>query len=92
MATGVGLGSTTLVRPHLGAKMLAREFRRTLPNLYLCAKTHFAKMDTPWAQPAAKVVAADMERGGSAAASDQLQTRIARRCAEPGWRAVVLDE
>jgi hypothetical protein len=53
--------------------MLAREFRRTLPNLYLCAKTHFAKMDTPWAPPAAKVVAADMERGGSAAASDQLQ-------------------
>jgi hypothetical protein len=39
MATGVGRGSTTLVRPHLGAKVLAREFGGTLPKPSQTAKT-----------------------------------------------------
>jgi len=40
MATGV---DTTLVRPHLGAKMLAREFAVTLPKPSGWAKTRFAE-------------------------------------------------
>jgi hypothetical protein len=43
MATGVGRGCTTLVRPHLGAKMLAREFAVTLPKPSRSAKTHIAE-------------------------------------------------
>jgi hypothetical protein len=42
MATGVGSGSTTLVRPHLGAKVLAREFGGTLPKPSQTGKTPFA--------------------------------------------------
>jgi hypothetical protein len=43
MATGVGWGCTTLVRPHLGAKMLAREFAVTLPKPLRWAKTRFGE-------------------------------------------------
>jgi hypothetical protein len=43
MATGVGRGYTTLVRPHLGAKMLAREFRVTVPKPSRSAKTNSAE-------------------------------------------------
>ena len=90
MATGVGRGSTTLVRPHLGAKMLARELRRTLPNLYLCAKTHFAKnghsagaaLRPKWSQPtwnaAVRLPPLTSCRLGSRVASEQSNSDRAR--------------